>query len=252
LKAESRNLKSRVCPHCGGKLTGASAGKLSKRYALRRRRGLWEVVFDGEEAQFKHEKGVEYVARLLTERGPFHALDLASKAGAQSASMGSVNRPNRSRTEASLGEVLDVGGKVQERSAALDEKEARKALFEQRRRLEAVANDEKTPAFRREAARRDIKAIIRHLRSEPRRPTDEAQRAVRAVRMAIKRFHRNLVASVDARGRPARVLAAFAKHVEKHLLIPSARFSGARARQARGEMAGCFVYEAPPGVVWKM
>jgi hypothetical protein len=30
---------------------------------------------------------------------------------------------------------------------------------------------------------------VRHLRSQPRRPTDKAQRAVRAVRMAIKRFH---------------------------------------------------------------
>jgi hypothetical protein len=133
--------------------------------------------------------------------------------------------------------------------------EARKVLLEQRR-LEAVANDEEAAAFRREAARRDIKAIIRHLRSEPRRPTDETQRAVRAVRIAIKRFHRNLVAVpkafVDARGRPARVLAAFARHLERHVLIPSARFSGARARQARGEMAGCFVYEAPQGVVWKL
>ena len=33
------------------------------------------------EAQFKHEKGAEYVARFLAERGPFHALDLASKTG---------------------------------------------------------------------------------------------------------------------------------------------------------------------------
>jgi hypothetical protein len=45
---------------------------------------LWLVVFDGEEAQFKHEKGAEYVARLLAERGPFHALDLAAKASGNS------------------------------------------------------------------------------------------------------------------------------------------------------------------------
>ena len=95
--------------------------------------GWW---FDGEEAQFKHEKGVEYVARLLAERGPLHALDLASKAGgaggAVSNSPGRVHRTNRARTEASLREVLDVGGTVQERSAALDEKEARQALMDQR------------------------------------------------------------------------------------------------------------------------
>ncbi len=45
---------------------------------------MWLVVFDGEEAQFKHEKGAEYVARLLAERGPFHALDLAAKASGNS------------------------------------------------------------------------------------------------------------------------------------------------------------------------
>jgi hypothetical protein len=40
-------------------------------------------------------------------------------------------------------------------------------------------------------------------------------------------------------------------HLERHLLIPSGRYSGARAREARGEMARCFVYERPKGMVWK-
>jgi hypothetical protein len=227
-------------------LTGEAGVKRRGRFALRRRRGLWQVVFDGEEAQFKHEKGAEYVARLLAERGPFHALDLASKAGG-----GHVVSRNRSRTEASLREVLDVGGTVQERSAALDEAEARRALMAQRRRLEAVSQDETAPARKRAEARRDIKAIVKHLRSQPRRPTDKAQRAVRAVRMAIKRFHRNLVAAANERSLPDRVLAAFVRHLERHLLIPSGRYSGARARSARGELAGCFVYERPEGVEWK-
>src|SRR5258708_33722031 len=127
-KAQDRRARARtLCAHCGGKLTGEREGKGRDRYALRRRRGLWVVVFEGEEAQFKHEKGAEYVARLLMERGPFHALDLASKAGAQPASMGRVNQMKRSRTEVGLREVLDVGGMVQERSAALDENEARQA-----------------------------------------------------------------------------------------------------------------------------
>jgi hypothetical protein len=246
-----------VCPHCGGKLTGVPDGKGRRRYALRRRRGLWHVVFDGEETQFKHEKGVEYVARLLAERGPFHALDLASKAGGgkspgSGSSVEGHGRTNRRRTEVGLREVLDVGGTVQERSALLDEAESRRALLEQRRRLEVVAHDKTAPLFRREAARRDIKAIVKHLGFQPGRPTDAAQRAVRAVRMAIKRFHWNLRAAVGDRGRPDRVLEAFAEHLERHLLIPSARYSGARARAARGELAGCFVYERPKGVGWEV
>src|SRR5882672_3531679 len=131
-KAESRRARAMtgVCPHCGGKLTGEPAVMARHRYALRRRRGLWLVVFDGEETQFKHEKGAEYVARLLAERGPFHALDLASKTGGG----GLVQRTHRSRTEASLRELVDIGGTVQERSASLDEAEARRALIVERRR----------------------------------------------------------------------------------------------------------------------
>jgi hypothetical protein len=259
-KAKSRNVKSGVCPHCGGKLSGETDVKGRPRYALRQRRWLWHLVFDGEEAQFKHEKGVEYVARLLAERGPFRALDLAAKQVRNPPSFQTSARqvppsPGFGATSAeremrSLREVLDVGGTVQERSASLDEREARQALMEQRRRLEAVARDETAPERKRAAAQRDIEAIVKHLRSEPRRPTDEAQRAVRAVRMAIKRFHRNLLAAVDERGRPDRVLAAFGEHLERHLLIPSGRYSGARAREARGELAGCFVYEEPQNVVW--
>jgi hypothetical protein len=151
-----------------------------------------------------------------------------------------------------LKEVLDVGGTIQERSVALDERESRRALIEQRRRLEALAKDESAPMFRRKAAKRDIAAIAKFLRLEPGRPTDEAQRSVRAVRMAIRRFHRNLVAAGKQGDRCGSVLAAFANHLERHLLIPSARFSGSRAREARGEMAGCFVYERPRGVEWKI
>jgi hypothetical protein len=192
---------------------------------------LWEVVFDGESAQFKHEKGAEYVARLLKERGPFHALDLVARRGPSSVKS---TLEGRRKEAAVLKEVLDVGGTIQERSVGLDERETRQALIEQRRRLEAVA------------------AIAKFLRLEPGRPTDAAQRAVRAVRMAIKRLHRNLAAAASESGRSDRVLAAFAEHLEKHLLIPSARYSGARAREARGEMAGCFVYERPAGAQWKI
>src|ERR1051326_8599097 len=34
-----------VCPHCGGKLPGGPDGKGRQRYALRRRRGLWQGGF---------------------------------------------------------------------------------------------------------------------------------------------------------------------------------------------------------------
>src|SRR5947209_1255502 len=51
------------------------------RYALRRGLGTWELTFKGQRAVLKHEKGINYVAYLLTHpsKEPLHALDLASR-----------------------------------------------------------------------------------------------------------------------------------------------------------------------------
>ena len=119
-----------VCPHCGGSLRMAERGL----YTLRRRKRLWQVVFDGQAGQFKHEKGAEYVARLLVERGPIHALELAAKAGGRLASPeGQAGRTRKRRAEASLREVMEFGGRVQERSPALDDSEARQRLLDSTR-----------------------------------------------------------------------------------------------------------------------
>src|SRR3979411_2802434 len=108
--------------------------------------------------------------------------------------------------------------------------------MEDRRRWEAVVMNKNVSESSRAAAQRDLDTIVKFLRSQPGRPTNNAQRAVRAVRMAVKRFHHNLSAAVDARGKPDRLLAAFAAHLHRHLIIPSGRYSSPRARKARGEM----------------
>jgi hypothetical protein len=57
-KAESPSRTGQgVCPHCGGTLPSEADGKARHRYALRRRRGLWRVVLEGEESLFTDEKG---------------------------------------------------------------------------------------------------------------------------------------------------------------------------------------------------
>ena len=95
-----------------------------------------------------------------------------------------------------------------------------------------------------------MEAIDRYLRTQPQRPTDNAQKTVRAVRMAIKRFCRNLAGAVDGRGRPEPVLTAFGNHLWTYLFVPSTRYSDARGREARKGLAGCFLYERPAGVEW--
>src|SRR6266404_7953170 len=50
------------------------------RYALRRGLGSWELTFKGQSAVLKDEKGIMYVAYLLTHpSNGLHALDLASR-----------------------------------------------------------------------------------------------------------------------------------------------------------------------------
>src|SRR5437867_5316581 len=51
------------------------------RYSLRKGLGVWHLTFDGQEAGLKHERGIFYVAWLLTHppEHPIHALDLIAK-----------------------------------------------------------------------------------------------------------------------------------------------------------------------------
>src|SRR4051812_31084680 len=93
-----------VCPHCGGILPEGRGVKARSLYSLRRRGKVWQLVFGGDAAQFKHERGVKYVVRLLAEQGPFHAIDLAVPSG------GAPDKPWKEKA-ASLREVLDVVGR---------------------------------------------------------------------------------------------------------------------------------------------
>lgn len=208
---------------------------------LKRQGRVWRLVYAGHPGTFKHEKGAEYVARVLAADGPLQAVELANPGDM------SAGKP---KLEARLADVLELGARVQERSVALDEQEERKRLIQQRRRLEALAADETASKAVREGAARDAEAISEYLHRQPKRPTDNAQKTVRAVRMAIKRFCRNLEGAMGENRKPDRVLREFGAHIWGHLIVPSSRYSDPRARHARKGLAGCFLYEAPKGVRW--
>ncbi len=73
---------------------------------------------------------------------------------------------------------------------------------------------------------------------------------VEAVRLAINRFHAHLSAATDQHGQPHSILRPFADHLLKHLLTPSARFTGRTGSRMRAEVSGTFRYEPPEGVSW--
>jgi len=163
---------------------------------------------------------------------PIHALALALKARKMS---------GQSSEEAEL---------IQERNLGLDDAEAVRNLRRKQRALETVLADELAIELVKAEARREREEILELLRKNSWRSRDNAGRCVRAVAIAIKRFHARLAKAVDAKGRPHPVLQGFARHLREHLLIPSGRGGGYGGARASWSGAGCFTYEPPRGVVW--
>ena len=99
------------------------------RYSIRKGFGVWHLVFDGKEAILKHERGIFYVAYLLTHppEQPIHALDLMAKI------------PEIYRQQLGLAEMVDPAtgkmvtmashARLQERSLALDDVKALRNLL---------------------------------------------------------------------------------------------------------------------------
>ena len=204
------------------------------RFVLRRGLGFWELTFAGRQAIFKHELGALYVACLLLDppSEPIHAVALALKARKMN------------------GQSPDEAELIQERNLGLDDAEAVRNLRRKQRELEAVLENELAIEPVKAEARRERVEILEFLRNNSCRTRDNAGRCVRAVAVAIKRFHALLAKAVDAEGRPHPVLQGFARHLREHLLIPSGRGGGHGGARASWSGAGCFTYEPPPGVMW--
>ena len=209
------------------------------RYSLRKGLGTWDLTFDSQEAGLKHEKGVFYVAWLLYRppEHPLHALDLITKI------------PEMYRKQLGLAQIADpLTGKstllasdarIQERSLALDDAEAVRALLRKEKKLEAILDDETESEPVKAEVQRELEQIAEFLREHSLRSKDSAQNAADTVRTAIKRLQLHLSRAVDVNGNPHPVFRPFALHIAKYIQAPSAR-----------NLAGCFIYEPPPGVFW--
>ena len=209
---------------------------LERRYALRRGVQYWALVFAGRETVFKHELGALYVACLLLHplKEPLHAVALALKARDMA------------------GKPVGLDEVVEERSMGLEDAAAVRALWHRQRELERVLADRQEIEPVKAEALRELEEVTEYLRTSPWRSRHGAERCVRAVTVAIKRFYVRLAGARDAEGKPDEVLRAFALHLHEYLLVPSGR-AGAWARaQAVPGSACCFIYQPPPGVVWEV
>jgi hypothetical protein len=221
------------------------------RYALHKGLGFWEVFFQGKRGFFKHEQGAYYVAHLLLNppERPMHALAFTV---AVAMIRGRPISPLRIADPVTGHSVLlDGDGTLQQRSMGFEAIDTAWALRKTQRALEHLVDDNDQIEPVKAEALRDLEVIYNFQRNNPRHTRDAAQRAVHAVSMAMRRFHRRLATALDVHGRPHPVLQPFAKHIERYILLASGRYAGAGRARSQTGVAGCFTYDRPRGVVWE-
>ncbi len=223
-----------------------------KSYSLSKGLGVWNLIFNGRCTVVKHEQGVSYVAYLLGNppAEPIHAFELIAKVQAAASHHSCPVELIDPRTGIAM--QLDKYSRIQERGLGFEDLETLRSLRRKEQELEAILDDADELEPVKAEALRELEQIVALQRRHMRRSEDNAQKTVRAVRRAIARFHVHLESALDAEGRPHLILRPFALHLETHLLIPSARYSGVRRPLARRGRVGCFTYEPPPGVVWEI
>jgi hypothetical protein len=211
---------------------------------------MWELTFNGQNAILKHEQGLAYVAYLLLNppAEPIHALDLATRVAAldrKDAGLSEIVDPVTGKSQ-----ILESHARLQERSLGLEQAQVMRATLRREHRLEDLLELEETTEPEKEEAQRELIQLYRYEGQNTAATRDNAQRCVRAVRIAIKRFHQHLGRAILHDGSPNRTLRSFADYLQYHLIIPSSRYAGRSVGIARNGLAGCFTHEPPKDVTW--
>src|SRR5438552_15519005 len=163
------------------------------RYSLRKGLGFWDLTFDGQHEVLKHEQGLALVAYLLLNppAEPIHALDLATRISAVTGKQQGISEIVDPETGQKA--YLDSHSRVQERSPALDDALTMRAVIRQQNDLERLLERHGTTEPVKEEAWRELKVLYDYETKHSASARDGAQRAVRAVRRAIKRFYQRLL-----------------------------------------------------------
>ena len=146
--------------------------------------------------------------------------------------------------------AFDATAMPQERSHAADDLEVARRIQAQEKEWEAVLDDDDATEPEKAEALGNWRNSPSSSGTHAMRSKGNAEKLVRAVRLAITRFHANWPRPPTRKGQPHPVLRPFADHLAKHLITPSARFNGRMGARTRAGVAGRFTYEPPPGVAW--
>ena len=218
------------------------------RYVLRQEGMLWHLTFDGQQTSLMRGRAVLYVARLFGRPGvPVPAPRLAAEIQSQLRPEGGL----AGIPDPDGGSVLpEAGSIVEERPDRIGDSRILRDLRRQHAEWQAILDNEQASEIERAEAQQEVEQNEKFQLQYLGRFQNTADKAARAVRKSICRFRDGLRAPPPGQSVAHPLLVRFAEHIEKHLILPSQRFSGRRARMARAELAGCLIYEPPPGVVW--
>jgi hypothetical protein len=245
-----KHIRSGLRPLTPGSVVRSPVVRGPELYSLQRGLGFWDLTFNGQRTTLKHEQGLAYVSYLLMNPGcePIHALDLATRVAAANGKATGIIEivdPETGHTA-----YLEDHARIQERSPALDKAAEMRAVLRQQNKLEALLEQEDQIEPIREEALRDLVVLYRYESKQSKRVRDSAQKAVHAVRTAIKRLNTKLASARNADGTPNSLLRAFAAHIEQFILLPSTPRAGRFSSQPGPGSPGCFTYEPPAGVHW--
>jgi hypothetical protein len=192
------------------------------RFLLRKGRASWKLVFDGIHGELKEEKGMDYIAYLL------------------------IKTPGEAIHGSKLAARVFGYAEIAEESLGIDDAVTQRAIEKEATRLAAIMRNPTATESQKEKARQELEEMADARDVVTKRPETNAEKTVRAVRKSFQRAHANLV----AQGKTDPAAKLFAEHIEKQLLVPSARFTRRRGSRTKAGVAGAFVYEPPDGVVW--
>src|SRR5947208_8713669 len=171
-------------------------------YSIRKHIAFWALDFEGQKAVFDHEQGAYYVAYLLLNPPdePIHGMALEIKSLAYfklfltCPAVTEIVNPSTGENM-----ILACDAIFEQRNFALDDKYSIAPLRRKQHELEAILDNEHASEPVKAEVRRELAELYRWQKKSPSRIMDEAQKAVRAVREAIRRFHVNWVQTVEPR-----------------------------------------------------
>lgn len=225
------------------------AAPVSARYALLRAGDFWELWLQGQHATLPHQQGLLYAGHMLAHPG-IHVKKLYLATRYARAPHGTTGI-----TEAwdeAHGQVVALGRQpvIQDPVTSADNEEARRRLQCKARALKAVLDDPAASESEKSEAKMQRQQIADFLRQDSRPSRDEYKKAADSVRCALNRLVGSLLKAEGPALSPHQVKREFARQLEEYLLNPSRRYSVPGARPARGDLAGCLIFEPPAGVRW--